>query len=137
MSAERLYRDLLDRGLHLRVDDGRLVVGPRRLLTDVDDRAIRQHRDELVALVALEADEQDIVPAPHRIHDVPTLCLGPTACAVLGVCGRLACLTDAEHETFAVAVGNARAARNLHRVARLIEPQDISITRPEEADRAA
>jgi len=137
MSAERLYRDLLDRGLHLRVDDGRLVVGPRRLLADVDDRAIRQHRDELATIVALEADEQDAAPAPRRIHDVPSGCLGPTACAVLGICGRLACMTDEEHDAFAVVVVNARAERNPHRVTRLIDPQDISITSPEEDDRAA
>ena len=103
MSAERLYRDLLDRGLHLRVDDGRLVVGPRRLLTDVDDGAIRQHRDELATIAALEADERDIAPAPRREHDVPSGCLGPTACAVLGVCGRLACIPEAERPAFAEA----------------------------------
>lgn len=53
MSAERLYRDLLDRGLHLRIDDGRLVVGPRRLLTDVDD--VAQLTAWKPALLALRA----------------------------------------------------------------------------------
>jgi len=138
MSAEVLYRDLRDRGLHLRVDDGRLVVGPRRLLADADDRTIRQHRAELVALVTLEADEPDVSPLPRRIHDVPTRCVGPAACAVLGVCGRLACMTATEYETFAVAVVNARAERNPHRVTRLTEPHDIPLKPiPEEADRAA
>ena len=86
-----------------------------------------------------EPDEPDEArPAPRRIHDVPTLCVGSAACAVLGVCGRLACLTTAEHEMFAVAMVNARAERSPHRVTRLTDPQDISITSPErEADRAA
>jgi len=137
MTAEALYLDLFGRGLRLRADDdGRLIVSPGDLLTDDDRAAIRQHKDELLAIVDYAATPS--VTLEHgRIHDVPSTCLGPTACAVLGVCGRLACLTAAEHETFAVAVVNARAARNPHCVTRLTEPQDISITSPEEADRAA
>ena len=81
--------------------------------------------------------ELDIAPAPRRVRDVPSGCLGPTACTVLGVCGRETCMTATEYETFAVTVGNARAASNPHRVTRLTDPQDISITSPEEADRAA
>jgi len=148
MTAAILYMDLRDRGLRLRVDDDdRLIVSPAGKLTPRDRVEIKRHRDELAAMVAIddaqEAEDMDDEPedlptvVPRRIHDVPSLCLGPTACAVLGVCGRMACLTATEHETFAVAVVNARAERNPHRVTRLTDPQDISITSPEENDRAA
>jgi hypothetical protein len=39
------------RGVSLRIDEDRLAVGPRELLTDADRAAIRAHRDELLALV--------------------------------------------------------------------------------------
>ena len=135
MTAATLYIELLDRGLHLRIDeDDRLIVGPSSLLVDADRANIRRHRDELAAMVAIDAsqdDQDEERPAPRRIHDVPSGCLGPTACAVLGICGRLACMTAPEHETFAVAVFNARAERNPHRVTRLADPQDISLSAQE------
>ena len=144
MTAATLYIELLDRGLHLRIDEGdRLIVGPSSLLAGVDRANIRRHRDELAAMVAVDTsqddqDELDVAPAPRRIHDVPSTCLGPTACAVLGICGRATCLTAAEHGAFEVAVFNARAERNPHRVTRLIDPQDISkVPATKEADRAA
>ena len=120
MSAQQLCCDLRDRGLSLRLERGRLIVRPRELITDADDRAIRRHRAELLAIVALEADAPAVSPLPHRIHPVPTLCLGPTACAVLGICGRPACMTDEERGAFEVAVFNARAERNPHRVTRFM-----------------
>jgi len=138
MTAQQLYCDLRDRGLSLRLESGRLIVRPRDLITDVDDRAIRQHRDELLEIVTWEADEPAVSDSsPRRDHDVPSSCLGPRACTALGVCGRLACMTATEHETFAMPVVNAHAARNPHRVTRLVEAQDISITSLEEDDRAA
>jgi len=138
MTAEALSLDLFGRGLRLRADDdGRLIVSPGELLTDDDRVAIRRHKGELLSIVYYAATPS-VTLEPGRIHDVPSTCLGPRACAVLGVCGRLACLTATEHETFAVATGNARTARNPHRVTRLVEPQDISITSLErEDDRAA
>ena len=137
MTAADTYLDLFGRGLRLRADDdGRLIVSPGDRLTDDDRVAIRRHKGELLAIVAYAATPS--VPLESgRVHDVPSGCLGPTACAVLGVCGRWTCMTAAEHETFAVTVVNARTARNPHRVTRLTDPQDISITSPEEADRAA
>jgi len=139
MTAEALYLDLFARGLRLRADDdGRLIVSPGELLTDDDRVAIRRHRDELLTIVDY-ADAPLLQEEPRRLHDVPipSGCLGPTACGVLGVCGRETCMTDEESDAFAVAVVNARAEGNPHRVTRLIEPQDISITSPEEADCAA
>lgn len=127
MTAEALYLDLFGRGLRLRADDdGRLIVSPGERLTDNDRVAIRRHKDELLAIVAFAATPS-VTLEPRRIHDVPSLCLGPTACAVLGVCGRLACMTATEHEVFAVAVFNARAERNPHRVTRLTDAHDISV----------
>jgi len=148
MSAESVYLDLFGRGLRLRADDdGRLIVSPGELLTDADRVAIRHHRDELLAIVAY-ADAPLLHAEPRREHDVPSLCVGPIACRVLGVCGRLGCMTDAERGVFEVAVFNARAERTPHRVTRLVDPQHI-VTRlvdpqhislsatDQEADRAA
>jgi len=150
MTATDVYRDLLDRGFSIRQGDAdRLRLTPFSRLTEADKAAIVRHKPEILELVALLAVDE-VAPeepdedraAPRRVgvvHDVPSLCLGPTACAVLGICGRLACLTAAEHETFAVAVVTARAERNPHRVMRLIDPLDISkppVVR-EEVDRAA
>ncbi len=136
MTAATLYIELLDRGLHLRIDeDDRLIVGPSSLLVEADRVEIKRHRDELAAMVAIDAgpdDQDEERPAPRRFHDVPSGCIGPRACAVLGVCGRLAYLTATEHETFAVAVVNARAERNPHRVTRLIEPHDRSLAATDE-----
>jgi hypothetical protein len=47
----RLLWELETRGLSVRIDGDGLTVGPRRLLTDEDRSAIREHRDELKALV--------------------------------------------------------------------------------------
>ena len=138
MTAEALYLALFGRGLRLRGDDdGRLIVSPGELLT-VDDRvAIRRHRDELLA-IAVFAATLPVPLEPRPEHDVPTRCFGPAACRALGVCGRLACLTATEHEVFARAVANARAARTPHRVARLVDPRDISkVPATKEDDRAA
>ena len=52
LSALRLAWALEDRGLTLRLaEDGRLLIGPRRLLTGADRDAIRDHREMLVAIV--------------------------------------------------------------------------------------
>jgi len=131
MTAEALYLDLFGRGLRLRTDDdGRLIVSPGELLTDDDRVEIRRHKGELLAIVDYTATPSGTLE-PGRIYDVPSGCLGPTACAVLGVCGRLACLTATEYEAFAVAVVNARAARNPHRVTRLTDPHDLSLSAPD------
>ena len=126
MTAADTYLDLFGRGLRLRVDaDGWLIVSPGELLTDDDRAAIRQYRDELKAIVNYVA-----IPAmplePGRTHAIPSGCVGPTACRALGVCGRLACMSDAERGAFAVAVFNARAARTPYPVTRLVDPLDIS-----------
>jgi len=137
MTAARLYMDLLDRGLRLRVDDDdRLIVSPGDKLTPRDRIEIKRHRDELAAMVAIDGvqeaedvdDEPEDLPTvvPPRLHDIPSGCLGPVACAAIGICGRPSCMTEAERETFEVAVFNARAERNPHRVTRLIDPGVIS-----------
>ena len=52
LPALRLLWDLEDRHFRLSVDaDGYLVIGPRSRRTPDDDRAIRQPRDQLIALV--------------------------------------------------------------------------------------
>ena len=51
--ALRLLWELEDRQMVIRVEDDRLLVGPTARLTDADDLAIRQHRDELKQLVAV------------------------------------------------------------------------------------
>lgn len=52
LDALRLVWDLEERGFHVRLaEDGGLLVGPRSRLTPADDRAIRQHRNDLLALV--------------------------------------------------------------------------------------
>jgi len=128
MTAADIYLDLFGRGLRLRADDdGRLIVAPGELLTDDDRAEIRRHKDELLA-VAVYAATPSVTLEPGRVHDVPSMCVGPTACAVLGICGRLACLPVAERETFAVAVVNARAERNPHRITRLADPHDRSLS---------
>jgi hypothetical protein len=53
IEALRLLWDFEARGCIVRCEpDGALFVGPRLALTDDDAAAIRQHRDELIALVA-------------------------------------------------------------------------------------
>ena len=51
ITAIRLLMDLESRGFLLRAEANSLVVNPRSRLTSDDDRAIRQNRDELLALV--------------------------------------------------------------------------------------
>ena len=97
MTAEALYLDLFGRGLRLRADDdGRLIVSPGELLTDDDRVAIRRHRDELLSIVAYAATPPGPVDTSGPSTDrtglpVPSGCLGPVACRVLGACGRAAC----------------------------------------------
>jgi len=96
MTAEALYLALFGRGLRLRADDdGRLIVSPGDRLTDDDRVKIRRHKDELLAIVAYAAipsTQPDSEPAPNRTgQPVPSGCVGPTACQVLGACGRKTC----------------------------------------------
>jgi hypothetical protein len=52
LAALQVLWDLEGRGFYVRLaDDGGLLVSPKREITPADDQAIRQHRDELVALV--------------------------------------------------------------------------------------
>lgn len=51
IDALRLLWQLEDRGLSIRSDGDGLAVGPRDLLSDADRDLIRQHRDDLCALV--------------------------------------------------------------------------------------
>jgi len=47
-------------------------------------------------------------------HPTPSRCLGPTACAVLGICGREDCLAADEFGPFASAMVTARRSTNPH-----------------------
>jgi len=96
MTAEALSLDLFGRGLRLRADDdGRLIVRPGDRLTDDDRAAIRQHKDELLVIVAyasIPSRSPDTGPASDRTGlPVPSGCIGPVACRVLGACGRATC----------------------------------------------
>lgn len=96
MTAEALYLNLFGRGLRLRADDdGRLIVSPGDRLTDGDRAAIRRHKDELLVIVAYAAvpsSPPDSGPATNRTgQPVPSGCVGPIACRVLGACGRETC----------------------------------------------
>ena len=53
LDALQLLWRLEDDGMVVRLDGERLQVGPTDRLTDSDDEAIRQHRNELVALVRM------------------------------------------------------------------------------------
>jgi len=128
MTTATLYIELLDRGLHLRIDeDDRLIVGPSSLLVDADRDAIRGHRDALVEIVTWEADAPAVSPAPRRIHPVPSMCVGKTACRHLGICGRSSCVTPDERDDFAVAMATARRPDTPHVVQRLTDEGDRSL----------
>jgi hypothetical protein len=58
LSALRLLWDLEARGFSLTQDGEALMVAPRSRLNTEDDAAIRQHRDELLALVRYCEDVQ-------------------------------------------------------------------------------
>ncbi|MDQ3347582.1 MAG: hypothetical protein M3545_06405 [Acidobacteriota bacterium] len=51
LGALRLLWAFEERGCIVRCDGDQLLVGPRQLITDHERVSIRQHRDELVALV--------------------------------------------------------------------------------------
>jgi hypothetical protein len=51
LAALRVLWDLEARGFTLTAADDGLIIAPRSRLTADDDRAIRRHRDELIALL--------------------------------------------------------------------------------------
>jgi len=135
MTATTVYRDLLDRGFSIRRGDGdRLRLAPFSHLTEADKAAIVQHKSEILGILVWGSGDpapDEERPAPRRIHDVPSGCLGPTACRHLGLCGRSSCVTPDESDAFAVAMATARRADNPHGVQRLTG-QDISALAPSE-----
>ena len=54
--ALALLWSLEDRGLTVELDDGDLLVGPRRKLTGADRQQIRDHKPELIRLVEMERE---------------------------------------------------------------------------------
>ena len=52
LDALQLLWSFENRGCVVKVDAGSLLVGPRALITDAERGQIREHRDELLALVA-------------------------------------------------------------------------------------
>lgn len=121
MSAAQLYVDLLERGFRLRIDDeDRLRVSPGDRLTAADRVAVRRHRDELLAMVGIDAEPGETAvetPAPSVIsRTTPSGCIAPRVCLVLGICGRSACIQEGERAAFEAAVLHARAEGNPHRV---------------------
>ncbi len=62
LAAVRLALDLEQRGLHLRREDGDvLVVGPRNLLTDEDRAGLRKWKLHLLAIVNHAADARESI----------------------------------------------------------------------------
>jgi hypothetical protein len=56
LAAVLLALDLEARGLHMRTEDGEvLIVGPRRLLTDEDRAGLRRWKPHLLAIVTYDA----------------------------------------------------------------------------------
>jgi len=55
VAAVRLFLDLADRGIEVRIEDDDLAVEPGRDLTDEDRAEIRRWRRHLIALAAYEA----------------------------------------------------------------------------------
>jgi len=135
IAAPLLYIDLVERGLTLRVDDenDRLIVSPGHLLCDADRSAIRLRKVELMAMAVIDAVEgvgvggdrpqTEARPCNGPNHATPSRCLGPTACAVLDVCGREACVTCDESGMFAAAMATARRPGNPHGVPNFYAPQ--------------
>jgi len=130
VSAAELYIDLVERGFRLRADDNdRLIVSPGNQLKDADRAAIRRHKAELMGMVSIAGNAQDdeaideTTPAATRtVHPIPSRCLSPTACAVLGVCGREACVSPGEFGEFAAAMATARRPTNPHIVPEFYAP---------------
>lgn len=121
MSAAELYIDLRERGVRLRIDDeDRLRVSPGDRLTAADRVAVRRHKDELLAMVGIDGgpEEENIGTTEPALSPgaTPSGCVGPRACRVLGVCGRWTCIPETERAAFEVAVFNARAEGNPHRI---------------------
>ena len=63
VGAFRLALDLEARGLHMRCEEGDvLVVGPRERLTDEDRAGLRKWKPHLLAIVTYNADAQQGEP---------------------------------------------------------------------------
>jgi len=60
-----------------------------------------------------EINSQIAIPGEY---DVPRACLGPSACSVLGICGRISCLVGGDHDRFSDQIEPARDHNNKHRV---------------------
>lgn len=62
LAAVRLALDLEARGLHMRREDGDvLIVGPRELLTAEDRAGLRQWKPQLLAIVTYDAHAHEAV----------------------------------------------------------------------------
>jgi hypothetical protein len=80
-TAPALLADFARRGFTLRAASGRLSVSPASALTAADREAVRQRRDELLALLA-RAEPWDLPTALRLMHDADSLV------EQLGVSGR-------------------------------------------------
>jgi hypothetical protein len=96
-----LLADFARRGLTLRATAGRLSVSPASALTATDREAIRQRRDELLALLS-RAEPWDLPAALRLTHDADSLV------GQLGVSGRHPAVADA-----AAAVVSALATHDM------------------------
>jgi hypothetical protein len=101
MTAPALLADFGRRGLALRASADRLCVSPASALTESDRGAIRQHRDELLALLS-PAEPWDAEAALRLAHDADSLV------GQLGVSGRHPAVADA-----AAMVVSALATRDM------------------------
>lgn len=67
MAGIAVLRHLRNRGLTLRVEDDRLIVSPRELITPEIDQWIKAAREELIALLRPESTE----PRPCHFCGAP------------------------------------------------------------------
>src|SRR4051812_19508281 len=84
-------------------------------LLDLFDSVAPPHERKEVNEKSPEQQEWEIVRAKPT-HEVPSGCLGPMVCGVVGICGRCSCMTDEEAGNFHEAMIAAQSPRNSHRV---------------------
>src|SRR5215218_3873081 len=101
LSAVELHARLLAQGFSLRVRGEQLIVSPASLLSEQDRAEIGEHRDALI----------------RAIDSVPSGCISPLVCGHgAGICGRVACIVEGEHDQYAEAMAIAQGPDNPHRV---------------------
>jgi hypothetical protein len=104
MTAPALLTEFARRGLTLRAVAGRLSVSPATALTVNDREVIREHRDELLAVLS-PVEPWNLAMAIRLMHDADALV------EQLGVSGRHPAIADA-----AAMVTSAHATRDMETI---------------------